>query len=58
MNGKDTEFDIFHVHIAQDVLFGVWPPPHIGSPWSNANLYLWPPTEHQVKGLNQVDQDT
>jgi hypothetical protein len=23
MNGKGTEFDIFHVHIAQDVLFKV-----------------------------------
>jgi hypothetical protein len=20
-------------------------------------VYLWPPTQHQVKGLNQVDQD-
>jgi hypothetical protein len=58
MNGKGTEFDIFHVHIAQDVVYCVRPPLHIGSPWSNANVYLWPPTEHQVKGLNQLDQDT
>jgi hypothetical protein len=32
MNGKGTEFDIFHLHIAQDVVFCVWPPPHMGSP--------------------------
>jgi hypothetical protein len=32
MNGKGTGFHIFYVHIAQDVLFGEWPPPHIGSP--------------------------
>jgi len=51
MNGKGMEFDIFHVHIAQDVVFCVRPPPHIGSPWSNANVYLWPPTKHEVKGL-------
>jgi hypothetical protein len=41
MNGKGTEFHIFHVHIAQDVVFRVWPP-----------------TDHHVKALNQVDQDT
>ncbi len=28
-DGKGMEF---HVHIAQDVVFSVWPPPHIGSP--------------------------
>jgi hypothetical protein len=29
MNGKGTEFDISHLHIAQDVVFRVWPP-HVG----------------------------
>jgi hypothetical protein len=32
MNGKGIEFDIFHLHIAQDVVFHVWPPPHMGCP--------------------------
>jgi len=28
-----------------------------GTSQAMACVYLWPPTQHQVKGLNQVDQD-
>jgi len=28
-----------------------------GSSQAMARVYLWPPTQHQVKGLNQVDHD-
>jgi hypothetical protein len=31
-DGKGMEFHFFHAHIAEDVVFSVWPPPHIGSP--------------------------
>jgi len=65
MNGKAMEFDVFHVHIAQDVvagighypIFNLWSFGGGGSSQAMAGVYLWPPTQHQVKGLNQVDQD-
>jgi hypothetical protein len=28
-----------------------------GTSQAMATVYLWPTTQHQVKGLNQVDQD-
>jgi hypothetical protein len=65
MKGKAMEFDIFHVHIAQDVvagighypIFNLWSFGGGGSSQAMAGVYLLPPTQHQVKGLNQVDQD-
>jgi hypothetical protein len=59
------EFDAFHVHIVQDVvvvsastLYSIFDLFVVGgSSQAMACVYLWPPTQHQVKGLNQEDQD-
>jgi len=61
---KAMKFHVFHVHIAQDVFTGIGHYPILnlwsfcggGSSQTMSRVYLWPPTQHQVKGLKQVDQ--